>query len=359
MKLIRTLYLLMATLLLTASCNDTDSNSVILYNDAAITSFSLGTVNRYVNGKKTTLKGTDYKFYIDHQNHSIYNPDSLPVGCDAAHLLCTVTALNNGQILYWTGDTDDVLTHYSATDSIDFSKKRMFRVYASSGSGYTDYEVKVNVHQQDGEVFVWKTAAYTAPTIVWKSSKEQYRLSATNKLEVSQDGGVTWTQDLADDAEDAAKLPTQHVSLVSYPMWLSEKTDYVLLAGTSTAVSGKAAIWKKEVDYYDKDKKPSGKWVYLDQDDTNFQLPALTNLSLIWYDKIIFAFGGDFKKIYESRDNGITWKVTKRLTMPADFDYTSTSVKVTTDADNYVWIYCTDKNKAWKGRLNRLGWKNQ
>ena len=45
--------------------------------------------------------------------------------------------------------------------------------------------------------------------------------------------------------------------------------------------------------------------------------------------------------------------------MPADFDYTSTSVKVTTDADNYVWIYCTDKNKAWKGRLNRLGWKNQ
>lgn len=70
------------------SCLNSSSSEATLYGEAAITSFNLGNVTRYVhktiNGKdslvKTTLSATTYKFTIDQIQHQIYNTDSLPIG---------------------------------------------------------------------------------------------------------------------------------------------------------------------------------------------------------------------------------------------------------------------------------------
>jgi hypothetical protein len=135
-----------------------DDTQVTLYDDAAITSFTLGTVNRYVNGKKSTFSGRDYLFHIDQVTRTIYNSDSLPMGTDAAHIVCGLTTYNNSQP-YIISTDGTYMTYHSSSDSIDFSTPRTFRVIASSGAGYTDYTVKVNVHKENPDSFVWKKMA--------------------------------------------------------------------------------------------------------------------------------------------------------------------------------------------------------
>ena len=88
-------------------------------------------------------------------------------------------------------------------------------------------------------------------------------------------------------------------------------------------------------------------------------MPVLSGLTLIQYGDSFLAFGGDYRKVYVSRDKGITWKVSKYVTMPADFDYTTTGVQVVLDDDNFIWLYCKGTGQVWRGRLNRMGWENQ
>ncbi len=368
MKQKRTIYYVLAALMLLASCKTEDETTLTLYGDAAITSFTLGTLNRYVAGEKITYAGSAYPMQIDAVGKTIENVDSLLIYTDASHVVCTVGTRNNG-IIGIKSLTDDTYKTYSSSDSIDFSQERTFRVWASDGGGYTDYKVKVNVHKQDGEETVWqKQTGATKPTetlptgikqLLGKSSYEAYAISEGGKVMHKATNATDWTQDIADDHEDIASVPSTDIALVSYPMALADSMDYVLLAGT---VSGtKTAVWRKIVD--NRGKKATGNWTYLDRgSETQYLLPALTGLNLIRYDGVVLAFGGDFKQIYESRDNGITWKVSSRILMPSDFDYSQAKkMLVKTDADNYIWLYCDYADGSlhvWKGRLNRLGWKN-
>ena len=145
----------MAVAALTISCNKSEDTTTALYGDAAITGFTLGNMNCYVDGKKTIYAGSTYSFSIDQTNRIIFNIDSLPVGTDKAHVLCNITTLNNGSVWIQSVDDPNIIEYYSAYDSIDFSTDRKFDVYASDGTGYSTYTVKLNVHKQEGEQFVW------------------------------------------------------------------------------------------------------------------------------------------------------------------------------------------------------------
>ena len=155
---------LLTTILLLASCMKSDDGSSTLYNDTAITAFSLGTLNRYLhtttsNGLdsiyKVTLTGSDYKFSIDQANHRIFNADSLPTNTDVQHVVCSVSTLNNGTVFIKDLEDSDLLVYYSSADSIDFSTPRKFIVYAADGSGNEEYTVQLNVHKEEGNQFVW------------------------------------------------------------------------------------------------------------------------------------------------------------------------------------------------------------
>ena len=99
------------------------------------------------------------------------------------------------------------------------------------------------------------------------------------------------------------------------------------------------------------------------------QLPALQNLSIMHYDGIVYAFGGDLSTVYESRDSGLTWQVSIRLKFPEEqtkdnpegFVYKDlTKIQVRSDEDNFIWLHAFYKdgsNVMWRGRLNRLGWE--
>jgi len=153
--------LLAATVLISLhSCLNSDDDYTT-YSDTAVTSFSLGTIKRLYHttsstGEDSTYTGSlyasSYVFHIDHQNKTIYNTDSLPLGTITSKSLVTL-ATKNGGSAYW--NINDTLYAYSSTDSIDLSEPRTLVVYASNGVDYREYTVSVNVHQEDSSEVVY------------------------------------------------------------------------------------------------------------------------------------------------------------------------------------------------------------
>lgn len=158
--------LITATLSL-SSCLSSDETTVEYTHDTAITAFSLGSLDRYTKtkaGKDTLLKanvtGSDYKFYIDQAQRKIYNVDSLPAGTRTAAVLATITSKNSSPILLMDiNKPDSVAAYYSSSDSINFSKPRLIRVYSSDYSAYAQYQVTVNVHKELPYEFKWHELA--------------------------------------------------------------------------------------------------------------------------------------------------------------------------------------------------------
>lgn len=481
MKQIKTTYLLIAMLLgALASCTKADETTVTLYDDAAITSFTLGNLNRYVNGVKTTFAGSDYLFHIDQVNRTIYNTDSLPLGTDITKVVCLISTYNNGSP-FLVSEDGTYMTYYTGVDSVDFTTPRVFCVASSSNKGITDYTVKVNVHKKDPDVFEWQkmadvpvmtglraltfnnriyvfgneggaTKAYytedghswtpaTLPALTdadawgnavanldslyimdgakiyrsadastWvtddsklpdgitlkgllgASSTEVYAIDTNGSLITKYcDGQLPLWIEAKDETESSFDaLPTKDFTMVSYPLNLSDSTDYVLMAGnkqTGDAWSGQ--LWRRIVDYSEtgiislleeyittliegKDDYPEWirKWTYVDRaDDHRYELPALENIQLVRYDDVLLAFGGKdlndttvdaLRTIYTSRDNGITWK-TSTFSMPptdgnATFNSAATSFSAVADG-HYIWIVCAGTGEVWRGLLNRVAWE--
>ena len=168
-KLFSLLIIVAAMVSLTSCLSDTDVE-VTYYDDTAITAFSLGTINRYNHTTKTDgtgdsiyvtkIAGSSYKFYIDQVNALIYNPDSLPVNCDAKHVICSFSTKNGGVVMLKLKDMwgRDSIGYYQSTDSIDLSTPIKVRVYSNRGNAYKEYVLKLNVHKQTGDEFAWGKA---------------------------------------------------------------------------------------------------------------------------------------------------------------------------------------------------------
>ena len=105
----------------------------------------------------------------------------------------------------------------------------------------------------------------------------------------------------------------------------------------------------------------------------NLPLPNLENVTVIYYDGKLYAFGGGygeikpFSQFYCSTDNGLCWRpVTKCMAFPAEFSelYTAHSknyscavtpkLESETSRGNFIWIVWED-GSICRGRINRLG----
>lgn len=427
MRQIKTIFMLLVVAIGVTSCLNSSSSEATLYGEAAITSFNLGNVTRYVhktiNGKdslvKTTLSATTYKFTIDQIQHQIYNTDSLPIGTDVSRALCVIGSRNNSTVFFVDKTDENILRPYSSLDSVDFSTPRKLEVWSSDMKGHTDYTVKVNVHGQDGSLFVWQKmpvsevlaqlkdveAHYWAGTMylegrmgdmtqiyrvddkglvmldeettgkllppgmkrwIGSTSQEVYGLSDDNDLMVSQDGGVTWESDILDD--DRHLLPVQDIAFVSYPLYYATNTEYALLVGNRSVGDfpddKTAMVWRKIVD--NDEYTPEGFWSYLEPAG-DMALPRMAHMSLVAYDDGILAIGGEdisegvfsapYAQFYQSRDDGITWKYNQSYQLPDGFDESATSVGMAVDDDDYLWLFCGGTGQVWRGRLNKLGWQ--
>ena len=163
--------ILLSTVMVFSSCLNSDDKEVTYYDDSGITSFVLGDLNRTMHTLSSqgvdstyqaTISGSDYTFYIDQEKREIYNPDSLPCGTDVKHVVCTVAAKNGGLVGIKSLTSDSIFS-YSSTDSLDFTTPRQMVAYANSGKATRTYIIRVNVHQEEGDVFNWSDMGRQEP----------------------------------------------------------------------------------------------------------------------------------------------------------------------------------------------------
>lgn len=134
-----------------------DDTEIVTYNDAAITTFRLGTVKctPYGDTKAYSYSAYSHPIIIDQNNNRIYSSEPLIYGTDLSKVLVTVNTVNGGVVFIKNLTADDTYTLYSASDSVDLSKDREFRVMSNDGKILRDYNVHITVQPEPADSFSW------------------------------------------------------------------------------------------------------------------------------------------------------------------------------------------------------------
>lgn len=134
--------------------------------DCYIKSMVLGNLSRTIHsttsdGRDTvynvTLTGSAFPMAIDHVAGTIKNATPLPIGTNISAVTSTVTS--QGMVVYAHANDTTMWTQFNAKDTLDFSKPYIFRVIASDGDSYRDYNVSLSVRQDDADKFTWTSLA--------------------------------------------------------------------------------------------------------------------------------------------------------------------------------------------------------
>ena len=181
--------ILLAVQCMLFSCISSSDETVITYDDVAITSFTLGTIKCYRTTKASdgtdstysyTYSGSAVPMHIDQRNNTIYNLDSLVVGSNVSRVLVSIGTKNAGIVRFANLD-DDGYTYYSSTDSVDLSTERTLVVTSSDGQNSREYTVKTVVHKEFADSFTWKEIAIDKSALV-ASLKTMKLLKTSNGL---------------------------------------------------------------------------------------------------------------------------------------------------------------------------------
>ena len=386
-----------------SSCLNSDEDEITYYDDTAVTAFSLSAANRYIHTTasdgvtdsvyKTSLTVSGYAFSIDQQQRLIYNPDSLPVGTDVAHVLATISSKNSGTIVLNLKSKagQDSLAYYSSTDSIDFTNPVRVRVMVVNGDDlylfgqkdgatvgfvYSNQtwkqlsrsfggEAYKNVVVQQGSVYVldgnallrssdgeqWQNVATLSGVkqLLGATPARLYALTDAG-LSYSPDQGATWTADVLDDASD--NLPETDLNFVCSAAVTNDNTYNLLLIGNR---NGKTVTWAKVEE--NGNGAQSQPWYLFTDDEYNLKtLPSLSNLQVVNCEGKLLAIGGDLKTIYSSLDQGLTWSAETTYTLPAALVGASVPAAMTVGQKGMIYLSASASPAVYYGRLTRYGW---
>lgn len=159
MKKSLTIFLSMLALVFTSCFNDADDVELSPY--AILKSFSIGNItSKYPaftsDGADTistkTIQGSSYAFSINQVTGEVCNVDSLPFGTNVDKVVVNMELSGYAQIYV---DSIGIYEGFMATDSIDFTHPRKFRITSTDSEYYRDYTISVNAHQVEPEKMVW------------------------------------------------------------------------------------------------------------------------------------------------------------------------------------------------------------
>jgi hypothetical protein len=263
--------------------------------------------------------------------------------------------------LYVFGSTSDGKTMvYSSVDGDNWEKHSEFNdaeSYANTVVSQEEFYTIVGGKLfKSSDATEWEEVNGTLDInqLVASSYSDLYGLTADGYLLVSDDYGVSWTEDKLDS--DVSWLPITGISAVCYPANMTYYADYVVMAGISSGVDKIASVWRKIVEY---DLQGDEKWVYMSRSDNNsYALPLMENLVMMAYDDGILAWGvkdDAYTQIYQSRDNGIIWKKNSSYQLPAAFVESGTVPFGAATDGKEIWLVGSN-GQVWQGHLNRVAW---
>jgi hypothetical protein len=301
-----------------SSCLKSSDEEVPLYPDAAVTSFTLGTMNRYIyvtrktTGQKdslvkTTYSGTSYSMNIDQNRGLIYNSQPLPTGTDLAHVLIKV-GTKHSSVATLKSLTGDTLRYIGTGDSIDFRQPRVLRVISSDGTYRRDYTVSLNVEQE----------ATADSAFAWSRATE-------------------WPDGLLPQADTLSAQWSYGV--------MADATYQLRLIKTAAPDS---CLWRKITA-----PVGGGDWTLIPQEPENpYRLTAADVTALVVATEpgvsplhtVAVALMAD-ASTRVSRDEGITWVQAQGYDLPDDC---TRLLRAAQQADGTVWIE-DESHRLWKG----------
>lgn len=220
---------------------------------------------------------------------------------------------------------------------------------------------------QDGELYTstdgvtWDSpSTEQLSSLVRVSDRESdticWAVTADNRL-VKSSNLIDWTTVQTIDSS----FPTKGISMVSYPLKSNPKILRSILVGNAEnepTMYGKVSVWTR--------LSTDSVWVRVIPSTTNsFALPALEGLSLIYYDKSLYAYGENLTNFYQSQDNGITWRSCSAfydeysswnpyMKFPQPLQGSVGALSALSN-DNWIWVV-TQSGELWRGGINRLVW---
>ena len=205
------------------SC-DLSSDLDELSHDCIVTSMTMGTLKRVMHTKnalgqdstyEVNVTGSYYPLTIDHLGGKIYNNDSLPYGTDLSRVVFSAVNASGSLVIRSLMTGED--TTFVATDSTDFTQPRTFVVYAADGKSQRTYEVKLNVHQEEGDSAVWHSLS--------AGNEAVGQMSETRALCF---GGGMKVFGQVDGATRMVNIPLQGTSVAPATGWQTLATNVVL-----------------------------------------------------------------------------------------------------------------------------------
>ncbi len=440
------LHIIISHLLLACAltaCLDSANNTTTVSSDATVASMRF-TANDSMPGLAAAT------FIIEDRIDTglIHNVDSILFGTriDSVIPVFTFNATPGAAIVYTPHDT----TMLSVSDTIDFSKRPVYlQVVASDNMHEKWYEIQVNVHQVDPDLFAWeKLATDIYPTVgaeqkafelkgvfyilvndgisnrlyssnnarTWRENSisglpdncqvrnilqiaDKLYYAAGDQLYTSTDA-TTWTtastnlnivnllflfnENIWAIAYDSATQQYSLATSTDATTWQIEQalpadfpiSDYAALTFTSASdrlramvVGGFSATGESLNTRWNVEYTEDTGYTWTDFSIEQPTFGSLTGVSLIWYNKHFYLFGGvdadnqiGEYAILESVDEGMHWNIpdSAHNCLPKTYQLRSKS-SVFVGSDNAIYIVGGQSRTAiysdvYRGKLNSIDW---
>lgn len=177
-----------------------------------------------------------------------------------------------------------------------------------------------------------------------------------------------WTTEKLDD--EKTWLPVQHITSTHMPLAISSTGGKLVVVGNRDIITfpndTAAIVWSKITG--SEEQFAGGAWMHYTGTNAKYSLPRMFNMCTIAYGNDIIALGGQplgntqtkaLSTFFRSMDGGLSWQNDTRISIPSGLKCSTTVFALTTDNNKYIWLICGESGEVWKGRLNRMAWKEQ
>lgn len=320
-----------------SSCLKSDSDTTT-YNDALISSFSLGNVKctrtiHKSDGTDSTYTysyaASSYPMSIDQVNSKIFNATPLVVNTKVDKVLTTISTMNSGTVLL-KSVSDDTFTLFDSSDSLDYTSDRVFRVVSNDGLVHRDYTVHVNISSYAENSVTWDgVKTYTMGQMYNGIAATAFCDNQLYMLVTTPSGKAVYST--ADGSSWEAKAMAPGTVAGDSVIVAANMKLYMLANGTLYESSDKAVSWTKT------NNAPTIKTLIGGDDYCLHALNANNQfVSLNLYDTK-FSVDSLESEQYNKVSNYLPYK---------DVNFMSTSVKTNSDITRYVVIANGDPAKC-------------
>lgn len=264
--------------------------------------------------------------------------------------------LNGNQLLVFTS-YDDV---YQATTDIS---PFQWQHHAVTGlptdiklSSITNFQEKLYIVTESGKTFsssnglTWQevsTLGMQTVTLVTTFPDKLVGIQNVNgeNYFCTSSDGLVWTYKEANEYKVSPNFPIDDI--YSTVFTTNNGVEKAVVVGNTTNEETATVPWFS---------MDGASWTSLDTPDT--YCPKMENPCIMYYGEAFYIMGGEFNAIYKSLA-GIAWYETKTKFLLPKAMKGNNAYSMAIDKNNYIWIIIGQQNSVWRGRLNRLGFKNQ